>query len=265
MNKAKRTHPAIFLNTEEYSKKSKLNYDLDLGNLTTASIVKHSLMNPVDKRKYSDEETVNRIINLTEGLTKFWKSSSGWAPIEAAKLLTKSRLDWQASLARQLKLFLDKTDKEYGLLILAWTTLGSLTEGALKLFLSVYFRAYQTQNLAKEFKLVKDKKGNLISPDGLMLEKLRLFFSERVFPIDAKEHWIRQGEIDWIDWIRKIQQRRNAIHAFKDKDIGDLEEFHAELKNYLIFLRKINNGLPYPDEIYMPIEGITVSNIQDNI
>ena len=87
-------------------------------------------MNPVDKTIYSREETINRIINLTEGLSDFWKSPHGWAPIEAANLLTKSRLDWQASLARQLKLFLDETNTESGFLILAWATLGSLTEGA---------------------------------------------------------------------------------------------------------------------------------------
>lgn len=220
-------------------------------------------MNPADQRKFSAEETIKRIIKLTEGLTNFWKRSSAWAPIQAAELLTKSRLDWQASLARQLQLFQDKTNAESGLLILAWTTLGSLTEGALKLFLSVYYKVYETQNFAKEFKPVKDRKGNLISPDGLMLEQLRLFFAEKVFPKDAKEQWKNQGEIDWLEWILKIQQRRNAIHAFKNKEIGNMEQFHSELQNYLIFLRKVNNGLPYPDEMYMPVEDISDSSTQE--
>lgn len=264
MKITKRTHTTTSQSADEYSvKEIKVSDDLQLGKLISATRVKHSIMNPADKRKYPIEETVKRIIKLTEGLTNFWKSSSGWAPIEAAELLTKSRLDWQASLARQLKLFLDRTNSESGLLILAWTTLGSLTEGALKLFLSVYYKVYQTQNLAKEFKPVKDKKGNLISPDGLMLEKLRLFFADRVFPKDAKEQWKKQGEIDWLDWILKIQQRRNAIHAFKDKDIGSMDEFHSELQNYLIFLRKICHGLPYPDEVYIPVEDISDSTSQE--
>lgn len=226
----------------------------DMGKLTSVTVIEHSIMNTADKRKFPTEETVNRIISLTEGLTNFWKSSNGWSPIEAAHLLTKSRLDWQASLARQLKLFLDKSNSESGLLILAWTTLGSLTEGALKLFLSVYYKDFQTQNLVNEFKQVIDKKGNIIEPDGLILDKLRLFFTERVFPKDAKDQWRKQGEINWLDWISKVQQRRNAIHAFKDRNIGNIEEFHSELQNYLIFLRKINNGLPYPDEVYVPVE-----------
>lgn len=251
------THTTTSTNSNEYNIKesmSKLTNGSDGLKLTSVTTIKHSIMNPADKRKFAAEETVNRIISLTEGLTNFWKNSDGWAPIEAAELLTKSRLDWQASLARQLKLFLDKSNTESGLLIIAWTTLGSLTEGALKLFLSVYYKVYQTQNLANEFKSVKDKKGNIIDPDGLMLDKLRLFFTERVFPKDAKGQWEKQGEIDWLEWILKVQQRRNAIHAFKDRNIGDIEEFHSELQNYLIFLRKINNGLPYPDEVYMPVE-----------
>lgn len=252
-------------NSDEYSIKesiTQITHNSEKSKVISVSRTKYSIMNPADKRKYSPDETVKRIIKLTESLTDFWKSSKGWSPIEASSLLTKSRLDWQASLARQLKLFLDKSNTESGYLILAWTTLGSLTEGALKLFLSVYYKVYQTQNLAQEFKPVKDKKGNVISPDGLMLEKLRLFFAERVFPKDAKEQWKKQGEINWLDWIQKIQQRRNAIHAFKDKDIGDIEDFYSELQNYLIFLRKINNGLPYPDDVYVPVEDMSDNSSQ---
>ena len=135
-------------------------------------------------------------------------------------------------------MFIDSINNESGLLILAWATLGSLIEGALKIFLSVYYKVYQSQNLTNEFKQVKDKKGNLLFPDGLMLEKLRLFFADRVFPPDAKEIWEKQGELNWLNWILKIQNRRNAIHAFKEREIGNIEEFHFDLQNYLIFLRK---------------------------
>jgi len=223
----------------------------------TKTYSKYSIMNPADMRKYSVEETVNRIIHLTEEMASFWTNSKTWAPIEAANLLTKSRLDWQASLSKQLKLFLNKSNNESGLLILAWTTLGSLTEGILKLFLSVYYKVYQVQNLTREFKQVIDRKGNIIDPDGLILDKLRLFFAKRVFPANAKEVWLIKGEVDWLNWILKIQNRRNAIHAFKSRDIGDIEDFHSELQNFLIFLRKINNGLPYPDDIYVPAEHIS--------
>lgn len=113
-------------------------------------------MSSTDSNKYSREETISRIIKLTEGLTEFWESSHGWAPIEASELLTKSRLDWQASLARQLRLFLDPVNlKESGPLILAWTILGSLTEGVMKLFLSVWYEHYNAENLKKILRLSK--------------------------------------------------------------------------------------------------------------
>jgi len=219
----------------------------------TITRIEHSFMSIPDRTTYPPSETIARIIKLTEELTVFWNNVSGWAPIEAAELLTKSRLDWQVSLAKQLTLFQEESN-ESGKLILGWTTLGSLTEGAMKLYLSVYYETYQSKSLLDEFKPVIDKKGNVISPDELMLDKLRLFFSKKVLPVDAKEQWEKSDEINWLNWILKIQQRRNAIHAFKSRDLGDFREFHLELSNYLIFLRKINNGLPYPDDQFKPKE-----------
>jgi hypothetical protein len=224
--------------------------------MTTVTIIhtRSSFMSLPDSTTYSIQETIERIINLTDGLNNFWKSSHGWAPIEAAELLTESRLDWQLSLAKQLPLFQDEVNAESGRLILAWTTLGSLTEGTMKLFLSVYLQDYQANALKNEFKQAFDKKGNIINPDELMLEKLRKFFSECILPEDAIEQWEMSGEINWLNWILKIQQRRNAIHAFKSRNIGDIKEFHEDLKNYLIFLRKINNTLPYPSDNFKPRE-----------
>ena len=54
--------------------------------------------------------------------------------------------------------------------------------------------------------------------------------------------------------IQTIQQRRNAIHAFKDRDIGTKEEFTNNIRIYLNILRYINYRLPYPDDIYAPRE-----------
>jgi hypothetical protein len=62
-----------------------------------------------DPKDMPIEEVVNRIVTLTEGLRKFWDSADGWAPIEAAQLLSKSRLDWQVSLAACLRIWTEKT------------------------------------------------------------------------------------------------------------------------------------------------------------
>jgi len=183
------------------------------------------------------EAIVNHIISLNKGISDFWKNSVGWAPIESAQLLSKSRLDWQVSLSKSLKLWqgtLDPDAKE-GCLILAWANLGALVEGTLKLFLSVYYEDYKNHAIWK--------KGNIVDPDIFELEKLRLFFRDGIWS---------SGQMHWDDWILKIQQRRNAIHAFKNRQIGTFDEFFGELDQYLTFLQEINSQLPYPDDVYIP-------------
>jgi hypothetical protein len=80
----------------------------------------------------------------------------------------------------------------------------------------------------------------------MQLEQMRQFFRKRIW---------RKGDEDWDSWILKIQQRRNAVHAFKSRDIGTFDEFFVDVQKYLKFLRYINDRLPYPDdEIYKPRE-----------
>ena len=186
----------------------------------------------------SIDEVVTRIIQLNEGIRYFWISSGGWAPIDAAQLLSKSRLDWQVSLSRSLKIWLMEplALEENGRLILAWANLGSLVEGTMKLFLSVYYEDYKRDILA--IRRASDFK----DPDSLTLEPMRIFFKQRI--------WCN-GE-NWDTWISHIQQRRNAIHAYKDRELGNFEDFFVDVRIYLDFLKDINGRLPYPDEIYRP-------------
>ena len=60
------------------------------------------------------------------------------------------------------------------------------------------------------------------------------------------------GEQEWKSEL--VQQRRNAIHAYKDRPIGDDHEFQAAVFSYLMMLREVNARLPYPDAIYVPQE-----------
>ena len=82
------------------------------------------------------------------------------------------------------------------------------------------------------------------TPDMLMLEPLRQFFAKRI--------WTK-GK-DWSAWIQHIQQKRNAIHGFRHRDIGTFELWREDLRNYLAFLRDMNSRLPYPDVVYIPCE-----------
>ena len=106
----------------------------------------------------------------------------------------------------------------------------------MKLFLSVWYKDYKN-----DIDAIKGK-NKLQAPDGLMLEPLRKFFVKKIW------------DDEWDDWVKSIQQRRNAIHAYKTREIGTNEGFMEEVRKYLEFLRYINFRLPYPDDIYVPTE-----------
>ena len=145
------------------------------------------------------------------------------------------------SLSKCLKIWLAEPlpEDESGCLSLAWTNLGSLIEGTMKLFLSVWYKNYKN-----DIEAIR-KKGRLIDPDSLSLEPVRVFFRKRIW---------RNKDEHWDGWIRRIQYRRNAIHAYKSRKIGTFKEFFLDVREYLEFLRCINGRLPYPDIIYMPSE-----------
>jgi hypothetical protein len=190
-------------------------------------------------------DIVGRIIKLNAGLYKFWSKSHGWAPIEAAGLLSKSRLDWQVSLSETLGIWTSrKKPLTPGELILAWTNLGSLVEGTLKTFLSVWYKDYAADvDHLKLAKVYNHKKDQILEPEGLTLELLKRYFNHK--ELLSKP---------CLALVELVQQRRNAVHAFKDKKIGNTAEFHTALASYLDMLREVNLRLPYPDDIYAPSE-----------
>ncbi|MEA3587298.1 hypothetical protein J6I75_02885 [Pseudidiomarina sp. 1APP75-27a] len=179
-------------------------------------------------------EIVDRIIYGNTQLASFWKNSHGWAPQEAADLMSKSRLDWQVELSKTLKLW-DFQEAEHGQLILAWANLGALVEGTLKLFLAVYYLDYVKDD--ENFKI----NGKVVEPDSLALEKLKQFFRKRELLNDV-----------WFSYIDLVQQRRNAIHAFKDRPIGNKVELGESVGRYLDLMITINEMLPYPEKGYEP-------------
>lgn len=197
------------------------------------------------------EEVVRRIEILNKQLENYGSMSGGWAPVTAAELLGKSRLDWQTSLSGSLRRWISGPDETLtsGDLILAWANLGSLIEGTIKLILSVYYEQYKTDIDALKKAgayLYKQKKPKC--PDGLTLEPLRRFCAEK-----------KIMDTDDLDLVKRVQERRNAIHAFKHRTIGDDAEFQQALRGYLQMMRNIIGRLPpYQDGYALPSEWVPI-------
>ncbi len=184
-----------------------------------------------DTLGYGADDLCHRIANLTRYVMEFW-SCSGWAQGESSILLNKSMLHWQASLAGSL-LRWPNTDSD-GDLILAWTNLGALVEGYLKLFLCIHCHDY-----SRDVKGIR-RHGKRIDPDGSRLEELRQFFVKRIW----------DAGVNWSPYVELVQKRRNAVHAFQRRDIGTLDEWTEALRLHLSFMRGVNLMLPYPDEYF---------------
>lgn len=196
------------------------------------------------KRKSVEElkyiETVDKIVELNEYIKNFWSESQGWAPIDAANLLSKSRLDWIASLSHSLyKWGEDPNEKaKNGDLILAWANLGALVEGTMKFFLSVFYEEYKEDDNA----IIS--RGRQTEPDGAMFEGLRNFFKKSI--------WSTEEIVAKDEWLTRVQSKRNAIHAYKDRELEDFDFFREQVKKYLEFLMDLLRRVPYPDDIYGP-------------
>jgi hypothetical protein len=179
-------------------------------------------------------QIVDAIVEENRKISTFWSKAHGWAPIEAAELMSKSRLDWQVELGQTLHIWIASPppSSSNAHLILGWANLGALVEGTMKWLLSVYDDDYKA-----DVDALKNKKGDVVSPDGQTLEPLRQFFRKRFW----------SDTDSWNDWVLKIQQRRNAIHAYQDRDLGNHAEFIDDVEKYSKFLSEIHSRVPYPD------------------
>lgn len=79
------------------------------------------------------------------------------------------------------------------------------------------------------------KNGQFIEQDNLSFEQLKQIITkkESIFP---KYKW----------FLNIIQKNRNAVHAYRDRDIDNYECFLKMLVTYEGFLRNIDGSVPYP-------------------
>jgi hypothetical protein len=189
----------------------------------------------LEKHEHLDlTDAIKRIINLNCRLANFWGDGAfGWAPKEVSDLLSKARMDRMVSFSYRLNDVLRPVEAQESeaQLIASWVTLGSLIEGSLALFFTIWRNDY-FKNGPK-----LDKKGKALEPHKLTFDELKSFMLKNKL-IDKKSH----------DWIEKVQQYRNVIHFFRDKKIGLQEELFSSIKSYLAFLEFINDAVPYPDK-----------------
>ena len=161
----------------------------------------------------------------------FWQSGAwGWAPPDASKKLEVAKLDWMMDLTNSLVIWLDKNiDMTNGELILAYANLGALVEGWLKLFYCVYYLDYE--------KAPVENRNGIIEPNDLKFEQLKQFSVGKLW----------ENNSEWSLWIDKIQRRRNAIHSFNSRDIGDPYDFLNDIDLFSLFVSLVDERLPYPD------------------
>lgn len=181
-------------------------------------------------------DQIAKTIRVCRALQQFWSSAHGWAPSSAAGMLEQARLDRQVAFAHTLHDYLIpfSPETQESRQILGYVTLRSMCEGALKLFFSVWLEDYRGDSSAPT-----TRAGVVIDPADVTFDRLIAFFSQRINSShDA--------------FLRRVQQRGNAIHSFKDRDIGTQQELIDDILAYGQFIVAISDGLPYPDGMYDP-------------
>src|SRR5437879_2549724 len=118
-------------------------------------------------------EVLEEVAYISADAADFWRQAHGWAPNEAADLLSSARLDWLASFSRTLRARVEEVESNPGEpadIILAWAHLRTLVEGHLKLYLTVFLTNYLA-----EPHVPRGKDGEPILPQALSFEKIRQF------------------------------------------------------------------------------------------
>jgi hypothetical protein len=178
---------------------------------------------------------IGQIIDQNERIRSFWQErAGGWAPRKAASLLEKSRLDRLVSLSHTLRLWAEPCPdaEDEGRLILAWANLGILVEGTLTWFLCVWEDAYARNPM-------QSRKGYDLDANRLSFEEMTRFYRQHV--------WV-DGERDgWNEWLTLVRDRRNAVHAFNQREIDTWDEFWRAVVQYREFVEELDSRVPYPE------------------
>lgn len=180
------------------------------------------------------ESILQQIQALTRDITDSWGESRGIAPDSVADKMDSAMFRWINDLTDTLGIWIDKgLAMSDGELILAQTNLGSLVEFWLRFFYCVYYEDY--------IRSPRMKQGKPLDPDDrdMSFDYLRQY--------GVGTLWDNRNDPLHV-WVEKIQHRRNAIHAFKYREIGSPADFLLDIEQYLGFIEAISNRLPPIEE-----------------
>lgn len=178
---------------------------------------------------------IKEVIEITNKIMSKWMDIGGIAPDSVVDKLDNARLDWIIQLTDCLEIWTDRIFiLSEGELLLARANIGAIVEGWLKFFYCVYYEDYKNDPM-------KNKVGNIIEPNNLSFEQLKQFSRGKLYKVND----------EWENWIDSVQRKRNAIHAFNDRDIGTVIEFLNDVNKLKEFIKLIDSHLPYIDDFYL--------------
>lgn len=91
----------------------------------------------------------------------FWKNSHGWAPEEVYNEFNNLEMDRLADFAKNLRKF-NKEEMSEGELVLAYTTMGSILEGVMVIFYTMWLEAYNSDVKEEECRQISELKDGQI-------------------------------------------------------------------------------------------------------
>ncbi|ANR69364.1 hypothetical protein [Staphylococcus equorum] len=174
------------------------------------------------------KKILSKIHHLTIYELDIWKDRNFEfpIPIDIRNLLDKIAFDRIKSLTECLVYWEDAKNLSVGELILARANLGSLTESWLQFFLIIHIKDYNKNP-------IKDSKDKVVKVKNISFNDLK----EYIKNIDGLDKY--------YEWIGSVQSKRNAIHSFTFKKLGDNQDFINDLVEYQKFLKELSNRLPF--------------------
>ena len=80
-----------------------------------------------------------------------------------------------------------------------------------------------------------DRYNNMIEPENASFDNLKIFSTGKLWKDSHSKEYA---------WVESVQHKRNAIHAFKYKDIGTNQEFLDDIDYLYEFVQNIISHLP---------------------